>query len=641
MKKNHLLVTAIFFCSWAQAQTDTLAKTLDEVITTGTKFPVKQSQTGKVITVITRGELERSTGKSLGQILNEQAGINIAGALNNLGTNQSVYVRGASAGRTLVTIDGVPVYDPSFITSEFDINLIALNNIEQIEICKGSQSTLYGTDAVAGVINIITTKTDITKPVNIKATAAAGNRGYLNGNAQVYGKVADQLTYNVRYNKLYTNGFSAALDRSSKDSFDSDAYNGEAVTANLSWNATRELTLKGFSQYSGYRNEIDRGAFLDDKDYSFRSKSLMTGGGFVYKLPGATINGNYLYNQGSRNFLNDSTDKSSYYSDKYKSQTQFVELFASFNLGKGFTLLQGADHRYASMSNQSLSIAAPWPPFAGKLAEKVASQTSVYSSLFFTSDWGLNAELGGRLNTHSGYGSNNTFTFNPSFVIAKKVKLLASVSTGFKAPTLYHLYSNYGNDTLKPERSVHYETGVQFANNTINSRLVYFNRETEMALDFNNAIFKYFNINHQNAYGLEWENKLQLGKMVSVSANYTWLNVKEQSQSRITFKDTTYKYALKRPEHTANITLGFQPVSRFFVSLSAHYESDRMDAGGYKVKDEPLDGFCIFNAYAEYKPTGYLKFFANAKNLTDKKFSTIYGYNSLPLLVSGGVSVSL
>ncbi|MEI6949476.1 TonB-dependent receptor [Paraflavisolibacter sp. H34] len=635
-------MTAILFCSWAQAQKDSLVKSLDEVVLTANKYPVKQSQTGKVITVISRSQLEKSTGKTLGQVLNEQAGLNIAGALNNLGTNQSIFLRGAASGRTLITIDGVPVSDPSLINNEFDINLLAIGNIEEIEICKGSQSTLYGSDAVAGVINIITTKTDISKPVNMKATAVAGNRGYLNGNAQVYGKLANQLTYNVRYAKLYTNGFSSAWDSSGKKKFDNDGYNGDVATANLTWNATRELTLKSFTQYSGYVNEIDNSAFSDDRDYSFRSKTLMAGGGFVYKLPAATVTGNYLYNQGNRTFLNDSSDNfKAYLDDSYKAQTQFVELYGSFNLGKGFTLLQGADHRAAFMSKKLLSIFPPYPDYVDPLAEKKASQTSIYSSLFYTSNWGLNAELGGRLNTHSAYGSNYTYTFNPSYVIAQKVKLLASVSTGFKAPTLYQLYSRYGTDSLKPEKSLHYEAGAQFTNHMVNTRLVYFNRETDDALDYNYTKNKYFNISHQEAYGLEFENKLQLGKRVSVNANYTWLKVKEQSQHRITYKDTAYRYGLRRPEHTANITLGFQPADQFFVSLSAHYESKRMDLGGYMAKDVSLDPFCILNAYAEYKPVSYLKVFADAKNLTDKKFFTVYGYNSIPFLVSGGISISL
>src|SRR6185437_2534055 len=118
--------------------------------------------------------LQKSFGKSLGEVLNQQPGIIINGADNNLGTNQTVYMRGASAGNTLILLDGVPLYDPSGISSEFDLNNFALDNVERIEILKGSQSTLYGSDAVAGVINIITKKGN-GKPFNLDINHSMGS----------------------------------------------------------------------------------------------------------------------------------------------------------------------------------------------------------------------------------------------------------------------------------------------------------------------------------------------------------------------------------------------------------------------------------------------------------------------------------
>jgi vitamin B12 transporter len=178
MRKNFFLVgAAVLFASTLHAQQTDSVKTseLDEVTITANKTPQKQSQTGKVVSVITKSQLEKSSGKTLGQVLNEQAGLTINGSLNNAGTNQGVYMRGANIGRTLILIDGVPMYDPSFINSEADLNLVALNDIERIEIARGAQSTLYGSDAVAGVINIITTKTDVNKPVNAKAGLSYGS----------------------------------------------------------------------------------------------------------------------------------------------------------------------------------------------------------------------------------------------------------------------------------------------------------------------------------------------------------------------------------------------------------------------------------------------------------------------------------
>jgi vitamin B12 transporter len=191
---------------------------------------------------------------------------------------------------------------------------------------------------------------------------------------------------------------------------------------------------------------------------------------------------------------------------------------------------------------------------------------------------------------------------------------------------------------------VNYEGGVQFSNAILNSRVTYFHRKTKDGIDFNYFTYLYFNYNEEKAHGIELENKIQVCKMISVSANYTWLKLKAQSQSHVTYADTTYSYALRRPEHTINLTVAVQPLRSLSVSVSGHYESKRYDIGGYDANfnalpDVTLKSFVLLNAYAEYKPTKMLKLFAEMKNITKKKFTTLYGYNSIPTLFNGGVAI--
>ena len=633
------VVTALIISSQLIAQQDS-SKSLDPVILTATKLPQKQSSTGKVITVISREQIEKSSGRTVGQLLNEQAGLTINGALSNLGSVQTVFMRGASSGRTLVLMDGIPVNDPSMLNNEFDLNLLSLNNIERIEICRGAQSTLYGSDAVAGVINIITTKTDVTKPFNVKATLSAGNYNTYKGNAQLYGKEG-KLTYTTRYAKIKSGGFSAAYDSTGKKGFDNDSFNSDIASAALQFAATQNLSFRSFVQYNQYNIDLDAGVFADEKDYSSKSKSTITGGGFQYRKDNVTVRGNYQYSDVSRNYYNDSLDVpgfTKFSTNDFYGKNQFVELYSSIGLAKGFTLLQGADYRYNSMRSQYYSLSA-YGPYSTAFKDTAHSQGSLYASLFYnTPNEKLNVELGGRLNTHSRYGSNYTYTFNPSYSFNEHVRLFGSVAAGFKAPTLYQLYSSYGRTDLKPEESKTMEIGLQQTHNKIQSRIAYFHRNIKNGIDFNNITNKYYNFINQKVAGIEFETTLQPVTGLSISGNYTYLHQKEISQSRTDFKDTTYNYLLRRPKHSINLTAGYQIQNGPFLSISGKYVSKRYDVGGYKVPDVLLDKYFLLNAYAEYKIKSFMKVFADAQNITNKKFFEVRGYNSIPFLISGGLT---
>jgi vitamin B12 transporter len=622
--------------AFSQSTKDSTGKQLDQVIVTATKYPVKQSQTGKVVIVITHEEIEKSVGKPLGELLGEQAGIIVSGSLNNPGTNQSVFIRGAGSGRALLLIDGIPVSDPTATDNSFDINLIPVTMIERIEISKGAQSTLYGSDAIAGVINIITIKSDVKTPFNAKVSGSGGNYGVYNANAQVFGKVADQLTYNVRYNHDHSSGFPTATDTfktaPSPVPFLNDGFKSDLVAGNLGWNATSALAVKGFFQYSQYSTDIDYGAFTPAVDYTSKTKSLLAGGGFTYKLANTTITGNYRYGTSQLQLLEDSVYGQSYYTDHYVGTSQYLEMFASTNLGYGFTLLNGADYRYAAMHEASNY---------GDFSDTSVSQTSMYSSLLYSGKSGLSAELGGRLNTDSRYGSNYTYTFNPAWLIDPNWKIYGSIATAFKAPTLYQLYSPYGDPSLLPETSKSYEGGIQFNNNLLNTRATYFHRNTKNGIDYNFFTNLYYNYDEEWGNGIEWEGSIKFAKIWSLSANYTWTKMKQQTQTHESYDDTTYDYALRVPEHTVNVTLGVRPVSGLYVSLTSHYESKRYDIGGYDAPDVVLKPFAILNGYAEYKVVTHLKIFVEARNIFDKKFVTVYGFNSIPAMFTAGATVEL
>lgn len=640
------LLTPVFIIAATaatNAQKDTItANNLDEVIVTANKIPQKQSTTGKVISVITKQQIEKSSGRTISQILNEQAGITINGALSNLGTNQTVYMRGAASGRTLILIDGIPVNDPTSITNEFDLNLLSINNVERIEIARGAQSTLYGSDAVAGVINIITEKNNVQKPVNVSATASGGSYGTFRDNIQLYGKT-NKFLYSARYAKLYSKGFSSAYDSTGNKNFDRDSYNSDVMSASLKYQLTDNLSLRTFMQRSRYKADLDASLFTDEKDYFTKSKNLLTGAGFNYHRNNVSLTGNYQYSEINRNYFNDSTDVPSFTkfsTDEYFGKSQFVEVYTNVGMSKSLSFLQGADYRFNSMNSRYFSVSS-FGPYTAEFRDTSHSQASMYASLLYRglSDR-LNVELGGRLNVHSRYGSNETFTFNPSYSFNNHLRIFGSVATGFKAPTLYQLYSAYGKLDLKPERSKTYEIGLQQQFEKVSTRIVYFHRNIKDGIDFDNIRFKYYNYIQQKVKGLEVEAKVTPVADFSITANYTYINPDERSQSRLSFKDTSYDHLLRRPRHNLNISIEYQLKERLAMSVMAKYVGKRYDVGGFRKADTLLDDYFLLSAYAQYKIKKEVKIFADAQNITNTTFFDTRGYNSVPFLVNGGISVS-
>lgn len=621
------------------AQQDSLPQhNLDEVIVTANKFEQKQSSTGKVVTVISHEQLSRSAGKSVAQVLNEQAGITINGALNNAGSVQTVYMRGASAGRTLILMDGVPLNDPSTITTDYDLNLFSINDVERIEVCKGPQSTLYGSDAIAGVINIITIKKDIKKPFQGQATLSQGKLGTSRNSVQAYGK-AGKLTYTARFARLSTNGFSSAYDSTGKKGFSPNPYDGTVTNAQVLYQASPHWQFKAFTMYSQYKAGIDAGVFTDEKDYTIRNYSFISGAGFQYQQGGFSLNGIFQYSELERHYLNDSLYKTStiYENNIYFARSQFADVYARIRLNPVSTLVIGTDYRNGTYNQHYFSVSS-FGPYSSVFPDTSMNQVAAYGSLLFNDPqqrWSL--ELGGRFNHHSRYGNNSTFTFNPSLKLSKEVRAFGSISSGFKTPSLYQLSIN---PNLAPEKSINYEAGLSYTHKKLDTRLVYFYRRIQNGIDYNYITFSYFNYIHQTVHGIEWENSLHTNNGWDISANYTFLAGQEFTQNRLTNKDTvTYHYLLRRPKHSVNLQVGRTLAKGWYASVSAKYVSSRYDVGGYRKADVLLKSYCILGAYTEYTLNEHVKFFADAQNLTNARFFDVWGFNSIPLLYNFGITV--
>ena len=152
--------------------------------------------------------------------------------------------------------------------------------------------------------------------------------------------------------------------------------------------------------------------------------------------------------------------------------------------------------------------------------------------------------------------------------------------------------------------------------------------------------FKYFNFVEQRVNGFEFESNLDITKSLHLNMNYTYLSGQELTQNRETNKESiTYPYLLRRPAHSLNLTLNYEISTKLFASISSKFLSARYDIGGYEQADVVLQPYTIFNGYGSYKMSDKVSFFIDAQNLFNKKFFDIYGYQSIPFMISGGINL--
>ncbi len=633
MKKNFLLLAALISSHLLVAQRDTT--TLEAAVVTATKFERKQTETGKVLSVIDRATLERNGGKTLGEMLNTVAGVQIIGANNNPGTNNLVTIRGAAAGNTLILLDGVPVNDPSVITNYFDINFIPIDQIERIEILKGGQSTLYGSDAVAGVINIISRK-----PGNKKATVnglfSYGSWETLSQNIGIAGKTKS-LDYSIQYTHTNSEGFSSAVDSTGTLEFGNNGFDQHAISSRFNFQLAPGWQLQLQHRYSSYQVDLDAAGFTDERDYTSDNYNSQYGIGLYRQHKYGQIRLNYLFNRARRDYLDDSTYKSSPFTDRIESRyvgnTHFIEGYGQWKI-KGFDLLTGGDVRI-NQTEQWYWSTGPFGPYAPAPLNASMKQFSPYVSLLAKKGkW--NWEIGGRVNLHSEYGSNFSFTFNPAYRFNNELRSFVNVYTAFKTPTLYQLFDAFaGNPDLLPEQSLVAEGGVEWKkSNGFRSRVVGFFRNTEDAIvyTYNPSTFAaaYRNVSRQLNYGAELEGSYQTGKW-NFSANYTYTNGSIRAAYDGTGapigKDTSYFNLYRIPKHAIFGEVGYRLNKAIYLQMQMRYLGAREEFI-YGSTPATMDAYGLIDLYGEYKFTSQSRLFIDLKNITDTVYEDIRGYNT-------------
>lgn len=603
MKKIFITTIALALIQFAKAQTDSSEKNvLDEVVVTATKSPKKLSETGKLVTVITHEQIEQSGAKDLAEILNEQAAANISGANSNPGKDKSIFLLGATAKYTLILLDGIPLNDPASVDGSFDIRLLSLENIDRIEILKGSQSTLYGSSAVAGVINLISKKATTAKP-QLSGLLTYGSYNSFKGNVNI-SQNTKLLDYNLNYVHYSTDGISEAFDTTGKAGFDKDGFKQDALQATVGIHINDKIKITPYYRYTKFKGGYDDDAFTDGNDH-YTASLINTGlnGNASYRK--GTVYFNYGYDFTKRDYA------SSYGNFSTKGKFNNAEAFVNHSFNNNLQMIAGADYQtnHIAESDTTNNIISP------------------YASFFIHAKQ-LNVELGGRFNHHNKYGDNFTYSFNPSYLIDGKTKLFVNVTSGFRAPSIDELFGPYGaNPNLKPEKSNTQEAGIQSEltqkffltvaafNRTVNNVIIYGNNGYE-------------NRDKQHDYGAQLEINYNSPKF-SFKASYAYVTGKITEKVG---KDTSFYNLIRRPKNAVNVFAAYHLTKNFLISSSLQFNGKRtdnyFDPVTFASSEVALKSYALWNAYAEYKfLENKLSLFASVNNITNNKsYYEVYGY---------------
>ena len=636
MKQRIVLLPAaiplILFATHAAAQpaADITDTSLDEVVVVANRAPTPLSTVGNSVTVLDEQDIRESQAVIDADLLEQTPGIAVA-RTGGVGQPTSVFIRGAESDQTVVVIDGVKMTDPSLPGGGFDFENLLVGDTSRIEILRGAQSTLYGSDAIGGVIDIMTADPTRKSPGSASLEGGAHGTGY--GTANV-GGVSDSLLWRLAGSYYGSSGI-PCIDRYLGGRRDCASQIGDgagqlryAITPGL------QLDLRGY--FVSARNDFDgydtpTFTFGDDREYG-KTQQGIGYAGLTWRSPDRSLTnrlsvqytGSETRNfdpDGPANFGDPTTESFYGFGRNVREEYQGTWKFADTG-----QVVFGAQNEHSTIHTVS-----PFSPFLG--AGVVID--SGYVQGHYEVLKGLTLTAGGRYDHHDVYGGHGTGQFAAAWVMPDQNTVLrASFGQGFKAPALYQLYSNYGNRALQPETSNSWDAGVE--HHALQNRLVasatYFRRTSNDLIGFFDCFtpsplcatepFGYYaNIARSTAHGLELAGLLKATDQLSITANYTWTHTEDVSPG-----SSTYGNELpRRPAHAGNAAISYVWPFQLSTDLALRYSGPDFDDAANRIR---LGGYVLLDFRTSLPVNDHLQIYARVENLTDHHYEVAYQYGT-------------
>lgn len=592
----------------------------ENTIVSESRIETPRQASGSSVTVITSEEIQRRGARTLQEAINTVPGLDIT-ARGGPGQTSSIFLRGANSAQTKVLLDGIPLNDPSSPTRAFDPANFVTDNIDRIEVIRGPQSTIYGSDAIGGVINIVT-KRGQGSP-SLRTLFEGGSFGTFNQQSTVSGGT-DRYWYSFSGAWYRTDGFSAAAAGSENDGYENGTLSGrvgalltDELDVDVVWRYTdADVDLDGFSAAPPFL-PADSASNLDSENFFLRPqiRYTMFEGRLEHRI-------GYSFTSYKRDDLNGfqrSFDGDSHRFD-YQALLKVIE-GSDFN----YTAVAGVDHIRETIQQDIISPGFPlgFPGEAGQFGSGVylENRFGVQDTLF------INASFRHDEFSRSGYA--DTWRTTGRYLVGDTgAALHGAIGTGFRAPALAEIAAGFGfNPTLQPEESFGWEVGLEqrFAEDRVVVDATYFRNDFDNLINFPPPFFTATNVNRAFAGGVELSGRVELTEDLFLTSTYT--NTKTRDES-------TGAELLRRPRHKFNFGVSqFLLDHKANVSLTARFSGDRTDFGG------TLDEYFVLDASAWYQITKKVRLFTRVDNITDESYQEVLGYNTAGLSAYGGAVI--
>jgi vitamin B12 transporter len=626
----------ILLSSLNAQEKDSVKTILSEIIVTATKTETPYYAIGSTVTKISSEEISKRQLTTVVDILRSVPGLNVV-QQGGPGKLTNVFMRGSNTNHTAVLVDGVEMNDPASPNNAFDFSSLNTNDIDRIEIIRGPQSTLFGSDAIAGVINIITKQAGNNHKYNF--SAEAGSYNYYKGIISGLGSFGN-LFYSMHAGKIGSDGISASNSRFGNS--EKDKFSNTSLTSRVHYIFSGEIKLDLLYKYISAKTELDQSEkFGDDPNFNYQSEEQL----FKSSLEINLLNNKWesLISVSMLKRVSQSTDLADQFrpnvsSDNYtNSQRIKIASQNNFRLFENNLITLGIEST-TEKAFTSYRSTSDWGNFDSDLPDQSIRTGSIYlqnqfnykNSLFFTT--------GVRIDDNQKFGSVTTYRIASSyFNNTTNTILKLSYGTGFKAPSLFNLFDPaFGNPNLQPETSSGFDIGFEqfFMNENFSFGITYFNLGLKNMFGFNSN-FRTINIAKASTKGLEVTSSLKNLLGFGFNFSYTLTETKDEYE----LSEDYNLPLLRRPKTQFSLIINYRlyKSTNFYLSINYVGEKYDQDFSLFPAKRIILPDYTIINFSASHKFSKLIELTFRTENIFDKQYEEVLYYGTLGRCFYAGI----